>query len=352
MSAMVQPFGLAVLPTYQCTARCEQCCVAGEPGSTARLSLDEILSFIEEGSRFPSVRLVTFSGGECFLLGANLVGAVAFASGKGLKTRCVTNGYWAKTMSQGRRRLQRLKDAGLSELNISTGDRHQQWVSEKAVVNAACLGVELGLDSILISVELQKERHVTMARLLDNRRLRQLYRNRAQTRFRIIESPWMPMHASATIAQAPETLFGLDTVRAARGCKRMFTTVVLTPQRRIGFCCGLSRELIPELNGERRGRSLAELLESAGTDFMKIWIFVDGPQRILAWAATKDPRIVWERRYAHHCHACLALFQDPRVRRTIAGHYRERVHDVLVRYSLVLGNQELQPAAAPPQPMS
>jgi hypothetical protein len=43
---------------------------------------------------------------------------------------------------------------------------------------------------------------------------------------------------------------------------------------------------------------------------MKIWLFVDGPERILAWAAGKDPRIEWENRYAHHYHACLTLFDD------------------------------------------
>jgi hypothetical protein len=66
----------------------------------------------------------------------------------------------------------------------------------------------------------------------------------------------------------------------------------------------------------------------------EIWLFVDGPERILAWAASKNPQIDWEGRYMHHCQVCLALFQNPLIRETIADNYRERVDDVLMRYSV------------------
>jgi len=92
------------------------------------------------------------------------------------------------------------------------------------------------------------------------------------------------------------------------------------------------RERIPELNAPWQGGNLDDLLEAGSRDFMKIWLHVDGPERILAWAAGKDPRIEWEYRYAHHCHACLALYEDPLVREAIRTHHRERVDDVLTRY--------------------
>lgn len=337
----IYPSMLTILGTYKCTAMCKNCCFDSNPWLTQRLNLDNILSFIDEGSKYSSLRSVVFSGGECFLLGDDLTKAVEFAAGKGLGTRCVTNGYWAKSLGQGRKRLQQLKDAGLSELNISTGDYHQQWVSEEAVVNAACLGVELQLESTLIVVELQKERQVTAQSLLENPRLQQLERNHPTNHFSIIESPWMPMAAGETIDQASARLLTRHNVHSHSGCRSVLNTIVVTPDRKIGFCCGLSRELIPELNSDWIKDSLSELLAAAGSEFMKIWLFVDGPERILAWAAAKNPQINWEGRYAHHCHACLALFQDAVVRRTIADNYRERVDDVLIRYSVLLRRQEL-----------
>jgi hypothetical protein len=86
------------------------------------------------------------------------------------------------------------------------------------------------------------------------------------------------------------------------------------------------------------------VLQEAGRDFIKIWLFVDGPERILAWAASKNQAIQWENRYSHHCHACLALFENAEVRRTILEHYRERVDDVLLRYNVRLREQELREA--------
>lgn len=337
----IHPWTLTILGTYKCTAQCKDCCFDSNPWLTERLSLHDILAFIEEGSQYPSVQSVVFSGGECFLLGEDLVRAVEFATSRGLKTRCVTNGYWAKSLQHGRRRLQQLKDAGLCELNISTGDYHQQWVTEEAIVNAACLGVELKLENTLIMVELQKERRVTAALLLENPQLRALAQNHAANHFRIIESPWMPMDTREIIDQPREMLLTRENVHSRHGCKSVLGTIVVTPERKIGFCCGLSRELIPELNIEWGENSLPELLQKAGKEFMKIWLFVDGPERILAWAASKNPQIDWEGRYAHHCHACLALFQDSLVCDTIVENYRERVDDVLMRYSVLLRHQEL-----------
>lgn len=105
----------------------------------------------------------------------------------------------------------------------------------------------------------------------------------------------------------------------------------------MGICCGLSRELIPELNIDiERKTSLQETYHQCATEFMKIWLFVEGPERILAWAASKNPAIDWEGKYAHHCHACLALFADKKVRDVIQNHYSEKVQEVLLRYSLII----------------
>jgi hypothetical protein len=337
----IRPRTLTVLGTYKCTAMCENCCFDSNPRIERRLSLDDILRFIDEGAALPSVKLVVFSGGECFLLGDDLVQAVEAATAKGLRTRCVTNGYWAQSLEHGRRRLQALKSAGLCELNISTGDFHQRYVAAATVVNAACLGVESELDYTLITVELQKDRDVTAAGLLENPTLRALAMNSETTRFKMIESPWMPMSAYDSITQHPDRMVNRTNVHQRHGCKSVFSTIVVTPSAQIGFCCGLSRERIPELNAKWDGASLAPLLVKGGADFMKIWLFVDGPERILAWAAAKRPEIEWEDRYSHHCHACLRLFDDPVVRRTILDHYKERVDDVLMRYSVLLRQQEL-----------
>lgn len=338
----LHPHTLTILATYRCTAACRHCCFDSSPRLRRRLKLEEILGFINEGARSPALQLVAFSGGECFLLGADLERAITFATSLGLRTRCVTNGYWAKTPEAARARLRPLHRAGLREINVSTGDFHQQFVTHQAVVNAATASVDVGMEHTVIMIELQKTRRVTRESFVQDDRIQELCRRGV---LEIIESPWMPMDHAKTIAQPEGELLNRNNLHHRGGCPSVLTTLVITPERRLGYCCGLTRELIPSLNGSWQEGALDHLVEEGGQDFMKIWLHVDGPERILAWAASKDARIQWEDRYAHSCHACLALFRDPVVRAAIQHHYQERVIDVLMRYTMELRTLE---AAADP----
>lgn len=341
-SLTIRPHTLTILGTYRCTAECENCCFDSNPRIRRRLSCAEIVGFIDAAAtQVPDLEMVVFSGGECFLLGKDLVTAVRRAAELGLGTRCVTNGYWARTPDAAHRRLWPLLTSGLNEVNISTGDFHQRWVDQETVINAAEASVHLGLRTVVM-VELTAHATVTGATLAAHPRMRALLDERQHTGFEIVESPWMPMDPLAAIEQQPGRMLNRSNVHLKTGCKSIFTTLVLTPDHNVGFCCGLSRERIPELNGDPgvEAERLLDLVDEAARDFMKIWLFVDGPERILAWAASKDVDIAWENLYAHHCHACLRVFSDDAVRRVVAKHHRERVDDVLIRYATLLRKQD------------
>lgn len=339
----ITPTVATILHSYNCTAACQHCCFDSHPGIKQRLSLDQILHFIDEAAKFPSMKLIVFSGGECFLLGKELDIAVAHATEHKLATRCVTNGYWAKDYQHALERLATLKEAGLRELNISTGDYHQMHVPQANVVNGALAAVNLGI-GMVIMVELQKERKVTADKLRQDERIANLIKTDAAKSFYIIESPWMPMSHSERIDQNKDSFINRYNVHQRKGCKSVLTTLVATPHNKLGICCGLSREKIPELNIDLpENFDLQKVYKKNSTDFIKIWLFVEGPERILAWAATKDPTILWEDRYAHNCHACLAMFQDEKVKTAIFDHYQEKVDEVLLRYALLAKSGQASP---------
>ena len=331
---ILQPTTATILGTYKCTAACEDCCFESNPYITKRISLEKILEFIDDAIQLKSIELIVFSGGECFLLGQDLIEAISYAHKAGLRTRCVSNGYWAENKQIGYKRLNELKQAGLNELNISTGDFHQKWIPEQAVINATLLSFELNLDAICIMVETQKERKVTATNLLDKLKTNRNF-NSESKKFKIIESPWMPMHQDRTIQQQSNLFANSDNIHTKTGCDSILQTIVLTPDSKLGLCCGLSREKIPELNQFWQKGSLEEQLDSAGKNFLNIWIFVEGPEKILAWAAKKEPKIDWQNKYAHRCHACLSIFNDPLVQQTIQKYYHERITPILWRYSLM-----------------
>ena len=89
--------------------------------------------------------------------------------------------------------------------------------------------------------------------------------------------------------------------------------------------------ITPELNVARAEGDdfLMRAIEEAESDFLKIWIHYLGSEKVLAWAAEKNPAIKWEGRYAHNCQACLRIYKDPAVGEVIREHYQEMIGAVL-----------------------
>jgi hypothetical protein len=78
-----------------------------------------------------------------------------------------------------------------------------------------------------------------------------------------------------------------------------------------------------------RGNSVVDLppeaAEAANEDFLKRWIRIEGPEKILAWAADLDPSIEWENQYAHRCQACRRIYADDRVKAVIREHHGAKI---------------------------
>src|SRR3546814_20214687 len=74
----------------------------------------------------------------------------------GMSTRIVSNGSWAKRLVRAKEICNELKRAGLDELNISTGNDHQEFVPQESVVNAAESAIACDITT-LITVETDTE---------------------------------------------------------------------------------------------------------------------------------------------------------------------------------------------------
>ena len=143
-SCSSSPSTLTILPTYRCTAACEQCCFGSNPHLTDRLSLESIIQSIRQAKQdFKDLRVVVFSGGECTMLGDDLLRAISFATDQGLSTRIVTNAHWGAGTARAAKFSKELQQSGLKELNVSTGLDHMKYVPLESVVNAARHAIEL-----------------------------------------------------------------------------------------------------------------------------------------------------------------------------------------------------------------
>lgn len=315
-----------MLCTYQCTAACQQCCFESSPSIKGGLDGQTIRArILETIQAFPDIRVVVFSGGEAFLLKDQLAECIAFATQHGLGTRVVTNGFWAKRMERAEAVCRAMSEAGLVELNISTGRDHQAFVPEKTVINAAEAAVSAGIRT-LITVETDTVDSDCFSSLRSDPRIGELIRSRQLS---VISNFWMPFHTDA-----PARVQDPDVQGLRRGCKQVFDNIVITPHDNLSACCGLTLEHIPELClGKNTGNSIRSDYLSQSDDFMKYWLSVDGPYTVVERIAGPRAEQLLQG-VVHQCQACAILHQTPFLREEAARKYPSFVKEVMTRFIL------------------
>lgn len=319
---------LTILPTYRCTAACEQCCFESSPNLTQRLSKDEILSFLENSTQsFNDLEMIVFTGGECFTIGETLYESISIASSKVKNVRCVTNGYWGKKKANAFNIAKRLHESGLTEINFSTGIDHQAYVEESSILNAAESCLSFGIKT-LITVEKDTEHSDCFYRLKNS----SLFKKHSHDRdlFKIMGNTWMPFNQNFEYRG-----YQLDNEELRVGCSQVFDNLVLTPHKRISSCCGLTFEHIPEMKiGHLDKDNLKQVYMDQQKDFLKLWISIDGPLVIME-------KLIGEKRVkekfgelSHSCQACVYLHKDSEIKSNLMSDCKKFIPDILMRRTI------------------
>jgi organic radical activating enzyme len=338
---------LSVMLTFTCPAACSNCGTLSSPRNRTNLSLDRVLPLIREAKRLGFANVV-FTGGEVTLRWDDLCLALAEATRLGLPTRVVTNAFWATSLTRAREKLRQLVESGLTEITYSTGDEHARFIPLENVIHATVAAVELKRP-VCIIVELRKSPSITKESVLRDPMIADLIRTRqilvnvgaaerppvAELRkhwalVHVVESPWMPLALGRTEVYPDGVAVDRSNVAARRGCGEVLQRYTVQADGRIACCCGAASRLVPALHvGEVNGQdSLRQAIERAEADPLKRWLRLKGPEKILAWAADKDPSIRWENTYAHHCQACHRIHCDPKVVEVLRQHDDEVVNEV------------------------
>lgn len=319
---------LSIMPTWRCNAACRNCGTLSSPHANAKLTPEKMLSAIEQAADL-GYGVVAFTGGEPTLEMSTLLKGIQRSSERGMITRVVTNAHWAITDPDSLEVLHRLHGAGLNEINFSTGDQHVRFVPIENVLRAIRASAELNYIPA-VNVELTAVRTVSKQTLLSHPYMIETFRLYPDLKCKIDESPWMPLRPSKRENYPPGVAIEQRNLGTTRGCDSILNTTTLQADGSLGSCCGLGMRLIPELQlGNIEDITIEKALESANEDFLKRWMRLEGPWRILQWAAERDPEIEWEGQYAHRCQACLKIYKDDRIRKVLQERFLEKVPDVL-----------------------
>ncbi|WP_245233329.1 radical SAM protein [Paenibacillus maysiensis] len=317
------------MPTYKCTASCEHCGTLSHPRETTWLPIEQMLKAIDEAADL-GYNVVVFTGGEATLAGQNLLKGIERASSHGITVRIVSNAHWATNDRMAERRIGEFVRAGLTEINLSTGDQHARFVPLDNVIRAARAAVKAGLRA-MIMVETVLERIITKEVVENHPEFQDICNQFPSSKINILESPWMPLSPSTLNKYPDGVTVNRSNLALCKGCDSILTTTTIQADGQIAACCGLGMRKIPELKLDSiRETKLATADQTAGEDFLKRWLRVEGPERILAWASDHKSNIEWENMYAHRCQACMRIYTDPEVREVIAKHHKEKIADVLL----------------------
>lgn len=242
-----EPTIVTLLTTFKCTAKCRNCCFQCSPQASRMMSLAEMKSWLDECfETFPSIRLVVFTGGECTLLGEDLVEAIKYVASKRKLTRIVTNGWWAKSYEIARKYIIKLKEAGLNEINFSSGDDHQEWVPFLQVRDAAVAALQCGI-KCAINIETHDHSKFNLNDYFEkDEEFASLCSDGCEKKHRIfIENGiWASMGKSSAKKITYESYKSkLDY----KGCANLFNNIPINPYGEVLSCCGITSEVNPYL---------------------------------------------------------------------------------------------------------
>lgn len=321
---MLQTLVLSV--TYKCPIKCKYCGVNAGPHRKEKMSLKMIKRLIDETNFIGTVEVVVFTGGEPFLLGEDLYKAVEYASKLGFLTRIVTNAFWATTRDQALHVINRLKDSGLTELNYSCDDFHQEFIPIERIKNACEVAEQVGIPVLIASKGL---RNSTITPKYLNK-----YFNGKLTRFK--KGKKNPKNnvfnygATVPVGWECEKLIEKDLLWPGdedcwkRPCQSVLKSIVITPKGELSICCGIGSEEIPEtIVGNTYDNSILQLLVKANNDLIINWLALEGPYGIMRYIQKKMPTITFQNRYVNNCHLCHNIFSREEIRNALSRSVEE-----------------------------
>lgn len=318
--------------TYRCPVACRYCGVNAGPHRRERLTLPQIRQLIDEVSDIGLTSVVVFTGGEPTLLGKDLYEAISYAAVKGFKTRVVSNAYWARSPERARAVIRRLQQAGLTEINFSCDDFHQEHIPLERVKWANDAARDLGMPCLLAVKGIRRA-------TINIPYLEQYFGVKLSLFRKGAENPTNDVASFGTTVPvgwhseelADNDLLYVEPERWHGGCTSVLESIVITPRAELAICCGIGADDYPEATvGSLYDKTLGELLTIANDDLIINWLALEGPASMMRFVSSVDSSIQFRERYTSMCHACHDLFTNPKARKIL----REQGHSMSAALSI------------------
>ncbi|MGE5502444.1 MAG: radical SAM protein [Ignavibacteriales bacterium] len=328
---MIRANTLNVLLTNWCNAECSHCCMNAGPRRSDSLAEEDVRKIVGELHRHNRLKVVVFAGGEPTARRNTLRHALRFCSSLGIRTRMVTNAYWARNERSAKKLLQDLRADGLNELNISCDDYHQAYIPIANVINAWQASKGLGFGAVIIAngtgpnnvinpgyLAAQLGEAIPVRSIHDKPLRLSRTPKRDGTYFGISYSTFQRLERAAENVPEPIFVDVEDPSLLEGGCPHVIRNAALSPKGRLLACCGFEFPPGHPLDlGDARAEDCGRIIERAnGHDFVAALAFL-GPYFLLKVVAAVAPDLVRPQRFGSVCEICRTLTTDPEKMRVV-----------------------------------
>lgn len=328
----IKPIGITLLATLRCTAACDNCCFGCHPKQGRTMTFEEMKDYVDKSlEAYPdSIQKFGLTGGECMLLGKDVDKIIAYAKSKGLACNLISNAFGATDYDKAYRTLKRLKGKGLVSISFSTGEDHNKYVPWMNVRHAAVAAARLGLATDL-RIENQIMGQMTVSRgLYSDVEVMELV---AQKKLVLTTSPWMEYANKGKKSRAHKVVLRNDDKKES--CHSLFQNIIINPYGEVYACCGIGVCHIPQMRlGNIHQEPIKTIYERAFDDFLKVWLYMDGPQAVLKFVKEKTgQKFPWHT--THLCDICRVIFTDKTILPTIRRHIFDAMFFPLISYNSI-----------------
>jgi hypothetical protein len=268
--------------------------------------------------RQPDLQLVIFAGGEPTLLGEHLLDAIAHCDSLGLATRLVTNASWAKHPTAARRRIIALREAGLTELNISVDDYHLPYIPFENIVNAWRAAHGMGFSAVIIAncygpksvvtpTFIQQRLGEKLPLVYDEKGHKQILHVLSEdgTVYGLSNAYLQNLGRSHELIDVSKFFDPRDPSEIAGGCPWAIQSAAISPKNHLVACCGMEAENNPVLDfGSLDEEGVDTLLARANDDVVVAAIAYLGPVYLKRFIELHAPDVPFRNRYHSMCELC------------------------------------------------
>lgn len=304
--------------TDGCTARCSHCLMNCTPNKKNKLQFEQMQKCIDQVVKEYDVKMIVFTGGESTLLGEDLFRTIRYCTLNFLKTRLVTNAFWATSLERAQRYIEKFRSVGLTEINFSVDDYHEPFVPLENIRNAwqACKGA--GFESVILANShgnndkivpayiqeyLGEKIEVAVSNGPEDNEIKEPGK---ETLYQIYENTLQKSGRAASLdSEKFDTIENQENLACC--CPWAVSDPVVSPLGHVWACCGIPSDNNAILDlGDTNKEKIKTILNRASKDVLLNAIHELGPLKLCQFVE-EHSNIKFNKSFCGVCEICSAL---------------------------------------------